>query len=75
MGNSLKIAGFLSTLKDKVKYCPCCLEAVTFNFHNEILYVQNLAGDKALPIICGTCSNCGYILQFDATLLVRDEYE
>lgn len=74
MCNSLKIAGFLSTLKSKVKHCPCCSEAVTFSFHDEILYIQNLSGDKALPVICGTCSNCGYILQFDATVLQRGEY-
>lgn len=71
MSNVLKIAGFLSNLRDKVKQCPCCQECTTFSAVHDILYIPTVSGE--LPVISVACNNCGYILLFDAKELVSSE--
>lgn len=75
MNNTLKIAGFLSGLRDKVKQCPCCQECTEFSFANEILYIPSISGSGELPVISGSCKNCGYVLLFSAKDLVSSEQE
>lgn len=75
MSDGLRIAGLLSDLRNKVKQCPCCLESRDFSFDNEFLHLPSMSGEKALPVITGTCTNCGYVLLFDVRILEASDEE